>query len=129
MNLKTDDLICGRDVIITIDGRGFFQAEKIEIRRCGRIRQIRSCFRNDPAALVRDRTDYKLNLSGLRFRRPYENVFLGDWDNFELGVEIDGRRMIFSGCMWDDYTAAADKEKFREHISVIALRMETEEAE
>ncbi len=64
---------------------------------------------------------------GLSFKKPFESCCFADLDNFTMTVEIERKRYTLSSCMWDDFYAAADREKFREHISVIAMNMESED--
>ncbi len=103
------------------------QAENIEIRKKSEIHRVRSCFRNDDAAQIHGHCTYKAVMTGLRFKSPFENCNFADLDNFTLRVAIDNMVYILKGCLWDDFYAAADKRQFREHISVTALIMETED--
>ncbi len=66
-------------------------------------------------------------MTGLSFKKPFENCCFADLDNFTMTVEIDKKRYTLKNCMWDDFYAAADREKFREHISVAAMDMESED--
>lgn len=120
-------IICGRDVCIFIDGNQLLQAESIEIRKKSELHRIRSCFMNEDAAHLRKNIGYKAVITGISFKRPFESCSFADLDNFTLRVNIDGKSYILTGCMWDDFYIAADKERFREHISVMALRMRTED--
>lgn len=88
---------------------------------------MRSCFVSEDIAHIRKSGSYKANMMGLRFKKPFENCFFADLDNFTLSVHIDGKAYTLTGCMWDDFYAAADREKFREYISVIAMDMRTED--
>ncbi len=124
---REDEVICGRDVTILIDGKKLLQAESVEIRKKSDIHAVRSCFVSDDVALLRTRSSYKATLKGLRFKKPFENCSFADLDNFTLELETDGKKIILIGCMWDDFFAAADKKLFREQISISALRMKTEE--
>lgn len=125
--MSTTEIISGRDVEIVIDGKTLLQAEKIEIRRSCELHAVRSVFVADDIARIRQRQSYKANITGVRFRQPFENLSFADLDNFTMSTEIDGKTITLTGCMWDDFLAAADRAKFREHISVTALGMETEE--
>ena len=120
-------MLCGRDVNITIDGKPLLQAESAQVRRIGELHAVRSCFVSEDIAIIRSREHYKASFVGIRFRKPFENLNLADLDNFTMVIELDGRRVTLSGCMWDDFLAAADREKFREHMSITALRMNVEE--
>lgn len=127
--MSTTEMICGRDAEIKIDGKAVLQAEKIEIRRSCELHAVRSVFVSEDIAHIRQKPCYKANLTGVRFRKPFENLCFADLDNFTLSAEIDGSIITLTGCMWDDFLAAADRTKFREHISVTALGMETEDEE
>lgn len=125
--MKEDEILCGRDVTIRIDGKKLLQAESAEIRRLSEIHAVRSCFVSDDMAHIRRKSSYKVNLTGIRFKKPFENMSFADLDNFMMEMELDGMKITLCGCMWDDFLAAADRNKFREHISAAALRMKTEE--
>lgn len=99
----------------------------MEIRKRSEIHSVRSCFRNEDAAQFHGRCSYKAVMTGLRFQAPFENCNFADLDHFTLRAEIGDRAYILSGCLWDDFYAAADRKLFREHISVTAISMETEE--
>ena len=124
---KEDEVICGRDVTVMIDGKKLLQVESVEVRKKSDLHAIRSCFVSDDIALIRTRSSYKATLKGLRFKKPFENCSFADLDHFTMEIEADGKKIILSGCMWDDFYAAADKKLFREQISVTALKMKTEE--
>lgn len=124
-----NEIICGRDVEITIDHKKLLQAESVEISRSSKLHAVRSCFVDEDIALIRGRTVCKANISGLRFRKPFENLSFADLDNFTMEMNIGDKKIILHGCMWDDFIAAADREKFRERISVVARSMETEDIE
>ena len=127
MLLSDEELIlCGRDVCIYIDGKLLIQAESLEIRKRSEIHSIRCCFMSEDAGHIRKNIAYKAVINGITFKRPFENCGFSDLDNFTLRAEADGKSYILTGCMWDDFFIAADKERFREHISVIALRLRTE---
>ncbi len=117
--------VCGRDVAIIINGTDFLQAERAELRKTSELHGIRACFCSDDAARVRGRSEYKLNLRGLRLKAPFENLNIYDLDDFEVRIRIDDTWFELSGCMWDDFTATADQTKFREYISITALTMHT----
>ncbi len=119
--------LCGRDVIISINGKRLLQAESAELRNISELHRIRSCFCSDDIAHTAGRREYKLNLVGIRFRQPFENCNFYDLDNFTVTIELDGLRITLEGCMWDDFKAVAKSESFREHISITALRMRTED--
>ena len=54
----------------------------------------------------------------------------GDGRRISMDInEEDGKRIVFRGCMWEDYLAAADSKSFSEHITVSALTMKTEDTE
>lgn len=125
--MSSTEIISARNVGIRIDGVLLLQAESLEIRRSCELHPVRSVFVSDDIAFIRRNRRIKINLVGLRFRQPFENMNFADLDDFTMTVETEGRRIVLSGCMWDDFLAAADKEKFRERISVIALSMETED--
>lgn len=125
--MSSTEIISARNVSIRIDGVLLLQAESLEIRRSCELHPVRSVFVSDDIAFIRRNRRIKINLVGLRFRQPFENMNFADLDDFTMTVETEGRRIVLSGCMWDDFLAAADKEKFRERISVIALSMETED--
>ncbi len=118
--------LCGRDAVINIDGRHFMQAEKAELRCSRELHSVRSCFQSEDAALASGRTGYKLNLTGVRFRQPFENCNFYDMDNFTAELVLDGERTVLEGCRWDELSAVAEKDRLREHISILALRMRRE---
>lgn len=120
-------VLCGKDVIISINGRRLLQAESAELRNVSEMHRIRTCFCSDDAAHVYGRREYKLNLVGVRFRQPFENCNFYDLDNFTVTIELDGLIITLDGCVWDDFRAVAKPESFREHISITALRMRTED--
>lgn len=124
MNDKT--ALCGRDVVIYIDGKRLMQAEKAELRYVRELHRVRSCFQGENAALASGRTEYKLNLTGVRFRAPFENCNFYDTDNFTAELELDGEKTVLEGCRWDELSALCEKEKLREHISILALKMRKE---
>ncbi len=99
----------------------------MEIRKKSEIHNIRSCFFGDDIAHIRRRCSYKATMTGLEFKKPFECCCFADLDNFTMTVEIDRKRYTLKNCIWDDFYAAADREKFREHISVIAMDMESED--
>ena len=121
------ELVCGRDVDITIDGKRLLQAEKAELKNISELHRVRSCFCGDDMGYAVRRREYKLSLTGVRFRKPFENCNFYDLDNFTVELLLDGENIILEGCMWDDYMWTADKAQFREHISISALRMRKEE--
>lgn len=120
------ELVCGRDVVITIDGKKLLQAEKAELRRRSELHRVRCCFSSEDAAHIENRAEYKLNLTGVRFRQPFENCNFYDLDNFAAVVQIGSETIYLDGCEWDDYRWMADRSQFREHISIAALRMRRE---
>ncbi len=119
--------LCGRDVSITINGRRLLQAESAELRKKTELHRVRSCFCSNDLALIEGKREYKLNLVGIRFEAPFENCNFFDLDQFTVKVVFGNIEVTLEGCLWDDFKAAADKERFREHISISALRMRTEE--
>lgn len=121
------DLLCGRDVDITIDGRKLLQAEKAELKVTSELYRVRSCFCSEDKGYAERRREHKLSLTGVRFRQPFENCNFYDLDNFTVTLQLDGQTITLEGCMWEDYMWTAEKERFREHISIIALRMRREE--
>ncbi len=125
MNGKT--ALCGRDAVIYIDGKRLMQAEKAELRIIRELHRVRSCFQGENAALASGRKEYKLNLTGVRFSAPFENCNYYDTDNFTAELVLDDERIVLEGCRWDELSALAEKEKLREHISILALRLRKEE--
>ena len=121
--LKT---ICGRDVRIFINGRQLLQAENAEVREFMHIHKIRTCFSNSDFAHIKGRSEYKAIFSNLIFIRPFENCNFHDLENFTVGIEFDDTKITLSNCLWNDFALTADKEKFREHITLTALDMEVE---
>ncbi len=119
--------LCGRDVNISINGQPLLQAEMAELRKRSEIHRVRSCFCGADAAHLEGKREYKLNLVGVRFRRPFENCNYYDLDHFTVVLWMDGLRITLEGCLFDDFKVLADKERFREHISITALRMTVEE--
>ncbi len=117
------EFVCARDADIEINGRKLLQAEKAVLRIVSDIHRVRSCFCREDSGHVEGRREYKLSLTGVRFMRPFENCNFYDLDNFTVSLQLDGETVILEGCMWDDYMWAADKAQFREHISIIALKM------
>ena len=61
--------------------------------------------------------------------QPFENLSFADLDNFTVRAVLDNRAVVLSGCMWDDFIAAADQKSFREHISAVALRLTMEDVQ
>ena len=119
----------GRDVVVYIDGGRLLQANSAELKQIVTIHKVRSCFCGEDKAHIREKCEYKLILTGLRFLRPFENCNFGDLDDFEAVVEIDGTFYRLCHCMWDDYKFTVDKEAMREHISITALTLKTEKSE
>lgn len=124
--MEEKDIVCGRDVDIIIDGKRLLQAERAELRRTAELHRVRSCFCSEDRAHIECGRGYKLNLTGVRFRRPFENCNFYDLDNFTVRVELDGEAVVLEGCVWDDHLWTADKNQMREHISIVALRAERE---
>ena len=124
--LAERELVCGRDVLIVIDGRRLLQAEKAELRRISELHRVRSCFCSEDVAHIEGRPEYKLNLTGVRFRQPFTNYNFYDLDNFTVSFQLDGEAFLLHGCMWDDFRWVTDKAEFREHISIAALKMRRE---
>ena len=108
--MSSTEIISARNVSIRIDGVLLLQAESLEIRRSCELHPVRSVFVSDDIAFIRRNRRIKINLVGLRFRQPFENMNFADLDDFTMTVETEGRRIVLSGCMWDDFLAAADKE-------------------
>lgn len=119
--------VCGRDAVIYIDGKKLLQAQSAELRQIADIHRVRECFCSDDKAHIRKRSEYKLNLVGLRFLRPFENCNFADLDGFESVLELDNTVYKLGGCMWDDYTFAVNRENMKEHISITALTLEIRE--
>ena len=119
--------VSGRDVSVEIDGKKLLQAESAELRQSVALHRIRTCFCSDDKAYMKGRKDYKLHLVGVRFLQPFENCNFADIDDFEVTVTLDGFVYRLKHCCWDDYAFVINKERMREHISVVALAMETEE--
>ncbi len=118
--------LCGRDVKIFLDGRPLLQAETAGLRKTAQLHAIRSCFCGEDVAHLEGRREYKLNLTGVRFLAPFENCNFYDMDHFTVRVVMGDVAVVLENCVFDDFEAAADKERFREHISMTALRMRTE---
>ncbi len=129
MIIGINEYICARDADIIIDGKKVFQAQKLEIKKSSGLRPVRSCFQTETAAYVRTQPVYRATLTGIRFKKPFENCNFADLDNFTLSARADGRAVTLYGCMWEDFLAAADKSSFSERISARAVRMETEDQE
>ncbi len=127
--IEYEECLCGRDVAVRIDGKQVFQVKRAEVKKSSEIHRIRSVFNSEDVGLVRTKVRYKVHLEGIRFRRPFTNFNFADLDNFTLSFEADGKRIVFRGCMWEDYLAAADSKSFSEHITVSALTMKTEDTE
>ncbi len=125
--MTTRETLCGRDVCIAINGRQLLQAESAQLWQSAEVHRVRTCFFNGDVAHLEGKTEYKLNLVGVRFRRPFENCNFYDLDQFSVELVMDGLKMTLGGCRWDDFRAVADPDKFREHISIVALTMNTEE--
>lgn len=119
--------LCARDVCIFINGHRLLQAESAELRKRSELHRVRACFCSGDVAHLEGRREYKLTLVGVRFLRPFENCNYYDLDNFTVVLELDRLRITLEGCMFDDFRAAAEKELFREHISITALNMTTED--
>ncbi len=115
--------LCGRDVVIYINGKKLLQAESAQLRRSTTLHRVRTCFYSGDVAHLAGRREYKLNLIGVRFRQPFENCNFYDLDQFVTELSIDGECVRLEGCMWDDFNAVANKESFREHISIVATDM------
>lgn len=120
-------VLSGRDVDIAINGQPLLQAEKAELQKRSELHRIRACFRSENAGLVEGKREYKLNLVGVRFCRPFENCNFYDLDHFTVVLRLDGLKITLEGCLFDDFRAVADQNSFREHISMTALRMTTED--
>ena len=122
-----NELICGRDVAVFIDRQQVLQAESAVLKVTVQHHKVRSCFCCEDIAAVEKSRSIKLHLTGIRLKRPYENCNFFDLDHFTVRGFIDGICYVLEGCFWDDFHALADKEKFREHISISALRIRKEE--
>ncbi len=120
-----EESVCGRDVTVTIDGKKLLQVRKAEVRKTAQLHRIRTCFSSEDVAVVRKNCRYKVFLEGIRFKKPFHNCNFADLDGFTLSFEADGSTILLSGCIWDDFLAAADQEQFSEHISATALNMTT----
>ena len=127
--MKEIETINGRDVCISIDGKQVFQAEKVEINTLCDIHSVRSCVCNDDIAHIKGRKIYKASMTALKFKKPFENCNFYDLDNFTVTMEIDGAKITLTGCVWNEIFSSADKERFREKVSLTALRMNVEETE
>ena len=125
--MSSEKCLCGRDVIIRIDGKQLLQVRKAQIRKLSELHSIRSFFNSEDIGQIRTKIRYKVNLEGVKFLRPFQNCNFADLDNFTLSFEADGRLIILSGCTWEDFIAAADSKSFSEHITVSALHMTTED--
>lgn len=127
--MEENTALSGRDVSILINGRPLLQAESVLLRSSTLLHSVRSCFNSSDIAHIKGKREYKLNLTGIRFRRPFENCNFCDLDNFTVEVVLEGLHLTLRNCLWDDFQAAADKNRFREHISITALTLEKEEAD
>ena len=119
--------LSGRDAVVYIDGRRSFQTEKAVLRVKNRIHRVRSCFCGDDAAFVTTGREYCLELTNVRFLQPFENCNFYDLDNFTVTLVLDGKSIVLTGCVWDDFEWNTDSGRFREKVSITALRMRTEE--
>lgn len=118
--------ICGRDVRIYINGKQLLQAAAAEVRQISQIHKIRSCFCNHDQAHLKGKNEYKAVFINMKFQQPFENCNFHDLDNFHTVLEFDNTRITLSNCLWNDFALTADKETFREHITLTALNMEVE---
>lgn len=118
--------ISGRDVCVYINGRQLLQAENAEVREISQLHKVRTCFLNSDLAHIKTKPEYKLILSNMKFRQPFENLNFHDLDNFMVVLTFDDTRITLSNCFWNDFNLTADKEKFRECITLTALDMEVE---
>ena len=125
--MRETEILAGRDVCIYIDGNRLLQAESANLRQSTEIHRVRTCFYSGDVAHLEGRREYKLNLTGVRMRRPFENCNFYDLDNFTVMLRLDGLKITLEGCRWDDFSAVAEKDRFREHISITALDMKREE--
>ena len=125
--MEDNTALSGRDVSIFINGRPLLQAESVLLKSSTQIHCVRSCFCSNDVAHIKGKREHKLNLVGIRFRRPFENCNFCDLDNFTVELVLEGQHITLRNCLWDDFQAAADKERFREHISITALNMTTED--
>ena len=116
--------VSGRDVCVYINGRQLLQAESAEVREISQFHKVRTCFLNNDLAHVKTKPEYKLILSNMRFQQPFENINFHDLDNFTVVLTFDNTRITLSKCFWNDFRLTADKEKFREFITLTALDME-----
>ncbi len=124
IDLQELTAVCGRDVRICINGSPFLQAEKAEIRQSVRLHPIRSCFCNEDMAVVKTASGYKAVLTNLCFLRPFENCNFHDLDNFTVTLQWDDQQISLLHCFWNEFALTADKERFRESITLTALQME-----
>ena len=62
-----------------------------------------------------------------RVTKISENCNFYDLDNFTVMLRLDGLKITLEGCRWDDFSSVAEKDRFREHISITALDMKREE--
>ncbi len=125
--MTEETVLCGRDVLLQIDGKPLLQAKEAEVHRERELTAIRSCFSDETAALVKSRSRTKVLIRGVRFKKPFESCSFADWDHFTLSLTIDGRSLTMTGCEWEDYRAAADEKAFSEHITVRAGAVREEE--
>ena len=125
--LTENRALCGRDAAVYIDGRRLMQAEKAVLRVKGSIHRVRSCFCFEDAAHVTKSRVYRLELTEVRFLQPFENCNFYDLDNFTVTLVLDGKRVVLTGCVWDDFEWLADSSRFRERVSITALGMKTGE--
>lgn len=127
--MREFEILCGRDVCVSINGNPLFQAESVEVRTLSDIHCVRSCFKNQDIALIRGKKEYKATLTALKFKKPFENCNFYDLDNFTVAFETDGTKIVLKGCVWSDFLSAANRESFREKLSITALDMKVEETE
>ena len=120
-------VLSGRDVDIFINGQPLLQAERAQLHKRTELHRVRACFMSENAGLVEGKREYKLNLVGVRFCRPFENCNFYDLYHFTVEVRLDRLRITLEDCLFDDFQAVADQNSFREHISITALRLTTED--
>jgi len=118
--------ISGRDVCVYINDRQLLQAESAQVKEISQIHRVRTCFYDSDIAHIRTKPEYKLILSNMQFHQPFENFNFHDLDDFTVVLTFGNTRITLSRCFWNDFHLTADKEKFREFITLTALDMEVE---
>ncbi len=124
--MEEERALSGRDVAVYINNRQLLQAQTAELHQSVALHRIRSCFHSEDIAHIAGQPEYKLNLTGVRMKAPFENCNFYDLDHFTVRICLDNFQLLLEGCRWDDFRAVARPEQFREHISITALRVTKE---